>query len=1234
MVAQTRHTGQPSPKKLAFREKLVTKGQSNDNLLKKLKTLHSELADMDQELVDVNSLSTVRKELVSSSVLLHKDRGVKAYAACCMADILRLYAPDAPYTQAELRDIFQFFFKQLSNNLKGSDVTYYNQYFHLLESLSTVKSVVLVCDLPNADELILGIFRDLFALVRRDLPMKIETFMAEILVAIVDESSSLSGDVLEMIMAQFMDKSARVEQPAYRLAVNVCNQTADKLQRNVALYFTDIIVSNSEEEDFEQIRTAHDLIKRLHTSCPNLLPSVIPQLEEELHADASTLRAIATQVLGEMFSDKAGGDLARNHPSTWNAWLGRKVDKSPMVRLKFVEASKGLYSAPREMAEVIESALNGKLLDPDEKIRTAVCKIYSQLDYETALHHVSESQLRDIAGRVADKKAAVRLEAANSLARVYSLAYPEIENNDVTAISKFSWIPNELLHMTSVVVDCRTVVEQVLSDYILPLPQFTPNPTNSKIAEVDEASWTDRLLNVMRYLTNQSVTALMVLSNLKLNRPNAIDVFVNACVQYNGGVIDENEDKVTQKLMRIIEVISVYFPDPAKMKEDLKAFAKLNEPRLYKLMKTCLDVDTDLKGLVKAQHDFIRRMDQSSSTLTSAMTALLRRGTLHITNTSSVPTLLLRLQRAHGTTITKTNLAANHAQLLLINIAKSCPALLKPHVDDLITAVEDGKNDKTVVVGLQALASLVKLDPQLVPMESSTVEVIRNHVLGSNHRHAKFAARMFAFCEERSNICAHIVESIADFLNEAPEDQLVAHLVSLAQFARFAPDAFEQKSDIVTAFLLKRLLMVPSLPHDVVEDDGEEWVEDDEVSDNLKAKIAALKVLRYRTMSHANSKNAVDISTPVLKMLATILDRGGSLASDDAIEEDRKALSRIRLQAAISLLYLSTVPAYADALSPKFIRLALTVQDTCFNVRMTFLQKLVSLLHRRKLPAKYHVILFLTVHDPEEDIKQKAAATVSGLLKKLLPDARTENLEFVFIRLLHLLAHHPDFATSQSELQDIAKYVQFYLELIGSEEAVSLLYHLASKGKTVRDPESQVHSENLYVLCEIAQELIKLRAQHNNWTIPTYPGKIKLPPDIIRPQPNAEIANKIAKQTFLPSDASVWLAELVMAAPKDKKERKLPVKRKAATTNGHTKRVRKKRKQADSSDEEQFDNHTDGTDVDMSDGPPAHTSDVDDGEESTGEEQLGRGARSKAKAKAKRKLRTSKKAAETLSSDG
>ena len=62
----------------------------------------------------------------------------------------------------------------------------------------------------------------------------------------------------------------------------------------------------------------------------------------------------------------------------------------------------------------------------------------------------------------------------------------------------------------------RTVVEQAFAEHILPLPVYIPSQQNSKIAEVDEAAWTDRMLNVMRYLSDQAIKALSVLSNIRL----------------------------------------------------------------------------------------------------------------------------------------------------------------------------------------------------------------------------------------------------------------------------------------------------------------------------------------------------------------------------------------------------------------------------------------------------------------------------------------------------------------------------------------------------------------------------------------------------------------------------------------------------------------------------------------------------------------------------------------------
>lgn len=67
-------------------------------------------------------------------------------------------------------------------------------------------------------------------------------------------------------------------------------------------------------------------------------------------------------------------------------------------------------------------------------------------------------------------------------------------------------------------------------------------------------------------------------------------------------------------------------------------------------------------------------------------------------------------------------------------------------------------------------------------------------------------------------------------------------------------------------------------------DDSEEWVEDDDVSAASRAKILSLKVCRNRCLVHATSDSALEISKPVVKMFATLLDNRGSL-TPDSIDE-------------------------------------------------------------------------------------------------------------------------------------------------------------------------------------------------------------------------------------------------------------------------------------------------------------------------------------------------------------
>jgi sister chromatid cohesion protein PDS5 len=151
--------------------------------------------------------------------------------------------------------------------------------------------------------------------------------------------------------------SQGLDNPAFRLAVQVCNSTSDRLQRNVCQYFTEIIVQHAPDEELDDIRKAHELVKQLNKFCSPLLHLVIPQLEEELRVEDLALRTLATQVLGEMFADKGGADLVRKYPTTWSIWNLRRNDKSSAIRLVFVEAAHRLLVGLPEQRDFVEGPL-------------------------------------------------------------------------------------------------------------------------------------------------------------------------------------------------------------------------------------------------------------------------------------------------------------------------------------------------------------------------------------------------------------------------------------------------------------------------------------------------------------------------------------------------------------------------------------------------------------------------------------------------------------------------------------------------------------------------------------------------------------------------------------------------------------------------------------------------------------------------------------------------------------
>lgn len=106
-----------------------------------------------------------------------------------------------------------------------------------------------------------------------------------------------------------------------------------------------------------------------------------------------------------------------------------------------------------------------------------------------------------------------------------------------------------------------------------------------------------------------------------------------------------------------------------------------------------------------------------------------------------------------------------------------------------------------------------------------------------------------------------------------------------------------------------------------------------------------------------------------------------------------------------------------------------------------------------------------------------------------------------------------------------SRYISQYLDFVATADNISLLHHLAMKCKTVRDSDPKFPNEvgisvgslsnvltfaqNLYMLSELAQELIVAYARDKGWTLTTWPGKVKMPTDIFRPLATAGESSEV-----------------------------------------------------------------------------------------------------------------------------
>lgn len=117
---------------------------STKELTSKLTELHEALKQLEQDVLHLPpKLKSFASSLITHKLLNHSDRTVKLLAGCCMCDILRVFAPEAPFSNADTIVVFEGIVALL-RGLANHDSTSQTgiKLFYILNSLSTVKSCV------------------------------------------------------------------------------------------------------------------------------------------------------------------------------------------------------------------------------------------------------------------------------------------------------------------------------------------------------------------------------------------------------------------------------------------------------------------------------------------------------------------------------------------------------------------------------------------------------------------------------------------------------------------------------------------------------------------------------------------------------------------------------------------------------------------------------------------------------------------------------------------------------------------------------------------------------------------------------------------------------------------------------------------------------------------------------------------------------------------------------------
>ncbi|KAK9988650.1 hypothetical protein SO802_028889 [Lithocarpus litseifolius] len=214
--------------------RLLNRPSSIDDLLTLLYKVENLLAYMEQEPSESmrDAFLPSVKALITNKLLRHAKMDVKVSVVSCIIEITRIAAPDAPYKDEQMKEIFQFIVVAFEN-MPHVSTCFYKKVVSILDTIAKVILCLVMLDL-ECDALVIEMFQSFLKIIRPNHPLAVLLAIETIMNLVIDEIKDMSLDFLSSLFAIVRKANQNISPISWTLGEQIITRINAHLEKIMA----------------------------------------------------------------------------------------------------------------------------------------------------------------------------------------------------------------------------------------------------------------------------------------------------------------------------------------------------------------------------------------------------------------------------------------------------------------------------------------------------------------------------------------------------------------------------------------------------------------------------------------------------------------------------------------------------------------------------------------------------------------------------------------------------------------------------------------------------------------------------------------------------------------------------------------------------------------------------------------------------------------------------------------